>query len=128
MGRMRTLLTTAALACAGSTAAFGGQGLLYDFASCAGRLSAQMEHEWLWSLPASVQTERHRNEMVELVQAMMEPGEAVDVLDVQIGAKVAHARLLQRASFNESRDDAAWAEEKARWDIAQCRGFLLASS
>ena len=95
------------------------------FADCAGRLSAQMEHQWLMSDPASERTEAHRAAMLSLVDAVMTPDDGRDVLTWRIDAKQAHAVLLTRATFNKDAEDAAWAIEQAETHLAACTGLLL---
>ncbi len=98
---------------------------LKTFASCAGRLSAEMEHQWLLSDPASYQTEAHRAAMLSLVDAIMAPDQGRDVLNWRVDAKQAHAVLLTRATFNDDADDAAWALSRAEAELAACTGLLL---
>ena len=69
------------------------------FATCAGRLSAQMEHQWLLADPAADRTERQRAAMISLLEAAMAPGEERSALALRIEAKAAQAALLTRASF-----------------------------
>ena len=102
-----------------------GDDLLRTFASCAGRLSAQMEHQWLMSDPASDRTEVQRSAMLALVAAVMPPDAGHDVLAWRIDAKQAQAVILTRATFNDDPDDAAWAAQRAEAQIASCKGLLL---
>ncbi len=105
--------------------AFAYDDPLRTFASCAGRLSAEMEHQWLMSDPASDRTEAQRAAMISLIDAIMAPGQGRDVLHWRIDAKQAHAVLLTRATFNDDEDDAAWALARAEAQLAACTGLLL---
>lgn len=69
------------------------------FATCAGRLSAVMEHQWLTDPPASDQTRDLRARMLDLVAAVEEPQTAVLALARRVEAKAAHAALLRLATF-----------------------------
>lgn len=105
--------------------AMAGDDPLRTFASCAGRLSAQMEHQWLISDPASDRTQIQRAAMISLIEAIMPADAGRDVLAWRIDAKQAHAVLLTRATFNDDPDDAAWAARRAESQIAACTGLLL---
>ncbi len=98
---------------------------LRTFASCAGRLSATMEYQWLMSHPDADRTEAQRGAMLSLVDALMAPGQGRDVLSWRVDAKQAHAVLLTRATFNHDAEDAAWALARAETQLAACTGLLL---
>jgi hypothetical protein len=106
-------------------AALAHENPLQTFASCAGRLSAVMEHQWLMSDPASDRTEDQRAAMLSLVDAIMAPDQAREVLSWRIDAKQAHAVLLTRATFNTDPTDAEWALRRAETELAACTGLLL---
>ena len=91
------------------------------FASCTGRLSAQMEHQWLLQDEAAEQTEATRATMIELVQATMNPGEGRKVLAWRVDAKLAHAALLARATF----EDDPWAAGQAERLMLSCTSLLV---
>lgn len=73
--------------------------LVRDFAVCAGRFSALVEHQWLVDGPASEASARQRDSLVSLVEAAAGPEQASTVLAWRIDAKVSHKRLLERAWF-----------------------------
>lgn len=98
---------------------------LQTFATCAGRLSALMEYEWMFDGPASEVTMTQRASLIDLIQAVMEPDQAPDVLHWRIAAKQAHAVLLSRATFNDDPSDAAWAKAQAARLSQECTGLLL---
>jgi hypothetical protein len=105
--------------------ASAGDDPLRTFASCAGRLSAQVEHQWLMSDPASERTEAQRAAMISLLEAIMPSDAARQVLAWRIDAKQAQAVLLTRATFNDDAGDAAWAARRAEMQVAACTGLLL---
>jgi hypothetical protein len=98
---------------------------LRTFATCAGRLSAVMEHQWMFDGPASEHTQRRRDAVLELVEAAMPPERGSEVLQWRISAKVAQAGLLTRATFNNDARDAAWARAQADRLARACTGLLL---
>ena len=95
------------------------------FATCAGRLSAQMEFQWLFGDDAAEITEMRRAAVLDLLAAVMEPGQEMHVLATRIAAKQAHSALLTRATFNDDDTDAAWAASMANEHQAACLSFLL---
>ncbi|MDF0600108.1 hypothetical protein P1J78_05135 [Psychromarinibacter sp. C21-152] len=96
-----------------------------EFATCTGRYSALMEHQWLTDGPASEDTERRRNRFADLLDAVIPPGRGREVLGWRIAAKAAQAALLQQATF--AADPAARAVARRRADrlIATCDRLLL---
>ncbi|MCB1333183.1 MAG: hypothetical protein KDK26_05910 [Roseivivax sp.] len=97
------------------------------FAVCTGRLSATMEHQWLMSDPKADETEAMRAYFVSLLTASMEDSgmDPREVLNLRIEAKMAHARLLTRASFARDARDARTAQRMAAQYVAACRSLLL---
>lgn len=98
---------------------------LRTFATCAGRLSAVMEHQWLFDGPASEITKEQRAAVLDLVDAIMPPERGPEVLQWRISAKLAQSALLTRATFNEDARDAAWARQQAEQFARACTGLLL---
>lgn len=96
-----------------------------EFAVCTGRLSALMEHQWLISDPAADETHDLRAAMIQLLEAVTTPQTARAALYVRIDAKVAHAGLLTRATFNTDPKDADWAKHRASEQIGACQAMLL---
>lgn len=94
-------------------------------ASCTGRLSAQLEHQWLLQDPDADRTERSRATMIDLLDLVTDPDTAHEALHIRIVAKEAQSRLLMRAMFNGDRDDAAWARKRAEAQVSACAGLLL---
>lgn len=130
MGIMRTciltfsvLLSVLTKEAAASPSAIDGQ--LRSFATCAGRLSAVMEHQWMFDGAASEQTKAQRAAVIDLISATMDPDEGREVLHWRLVAKHAQSVLLTRATFNDDPADAAWARARAVSLTQDCTGLLL---
>ena len=95
------------------------------FATCAGRLSALLEHQWTFDAAASDATTAEVNAMADLVAALTTPDVGEKVFSWRLNAKVAHMQLLRRAYFGTDMADAAWAAEMADANEAACRDLLL---
>lgn len=93
------------------------------FATCAGRMSAQMEHQWLFETH-SEQTEARRDAVLDILAAMMPADAGRQVLNWRIDAKMAHASLLTRASFNADTAEARRASRMATQYISECFGLI----
>lgn len=102
-----------------------GNAQLVQFASCTGRLSAQMEFQWMFDGAASELTATHRAAMIELIDAIIAPGDGRDVLYWRLSAKRAQAALLTRATFNDDTADAAWAARTATRLADECASLIL---
>lgn len=107
------------------TAAGVAEDPLYRFASCAGRLSALMEFQWLTDGPASEETRAVRDGMIDLVEAIIPEGHGPKVLAWRIDAKAAQSKLLTAAHFASGQDQANWSMQRAMQQIAECRALLL---
>lgn len=95
------------------------------FATCAGRLSALMEHQWMFDGPDSEVTKAQRAGMIELLEAVQPEGAGREILHMRIEAKMALATLLTRATFNENAEDARRARVMVDLRMAECTGLLL---
>ncbi len=126
MGGLKTLLLALLVVGPATVPARASDDLLRTFSVCAGRLSAQMEHQWLLRDPEAERTERVRAAMLELV-VLVGPDEATRAaaLNIRIAAKHAQALLLTRATFNADAADADWARRRAADEIAACASLLL---
>ncbi|MBJ3763784.1 hypothetical protein ILP92_13585 [Maribius pontilimi] len=105
----------------------GDRPLMAAFATCAGRLSAELEHAWLMRDAGSARIEDRRRHFLSLLDATVPAGRQRDALDLRIRAKAAHAALLAQASFATRADHAQWAQRRARLEITSCAGYLLES-
>ena len=119
---LETFLTAMAVGFAGGGPAFADP-LLKDFAVCAGRFSALVEHQWLVDGPASERSAGTRDGLLALVEAVEGPGMAATVLGWRIEAKVGQAQLLSRAYFAQ---DAVAAERAS--DLLQACADLIGQS
>jgi hypothetical protein len=98
---------------------------LHFFATCAGRLSAQMEHQWMFDGPASEATAVQNQAVVELLDAITEPDMQSAAMGWRIEAKVAHRALLANAALTTDPRRAAKADAQAQRLIAPCTAMLL---
>ncbi|GAA6187478.1 hypothetical protein [Litorivita sp. NS0012-18] len=94
--------------------------LVAQFAACTGRLSAQMEFQWLMSAASSDQTQAQRAAMIDLLEAVTPDDQRRAALHRRLEAKVAHYRLLTRAELSGTGKDAAWAAHQAQRNIRSC--------
>lgn len=94
------------------------------FATCAGRLSAEMSHMWMRSDPRADHTEALHRATLNILGALTPEGQARGVLSQRIEARAAHAGLLARAY---SRND-AWARDRAAARVAECAALVLGPS
>mgnify|MGYP001549901694 CR=1 FL=1 len=99
--------------------------IVRTFASCAGRLTAQMHHQWLLLDPAADQTEAHRATMIDLLDAALPKGSGREALRYRTTAREAHAALLSRATFNANSKDASWAQKRVSAEITQCQALMI---
>lgn len=99
--------------------------LLRAFAVCAGRLSAVMEHQWMFDGPASEVTAVELKAMVTLIDASMPQGAGRQVMAWRIDAKVAQKGLLQQARFAQDQRLAKKAAARAEALAAECRAKIL---
>lgn len=101
--------------------------IVSDFAVCAGRFSAELEHAWLVHDDRAGEIERRRLLFIELIDASIPPERRRHTLNLRVGAKAAHASLLTQGTFSQDRALALWAVRRAEDEIAYCRSFLLES-
>jgi hypothetical protein len=95
------------------------------FATCAGELSALVEHQWMFDGLASETTMHRRAEVYEILQAVMPKGQGRTVLGWQIEAKVAYRALLTRATLGPQDRGAVAAMQRAEVLLGQCNAMLL---
>ena len=95
-----------------------------EFASCAGRYSAMMEHAWLIESPSAGDYERMRETFITLLEAI-DGGPGKVRLHRRVYAKFAQASLLHLATFSLEPEIAERAEEQVESHLAFCRGLVL---
>lgn len=94
------------------------------FATCTGRLSALMEHQWLLSDGAADTTRAQRAMMIDLLQAAMPRGTEREALALRIEAKQAQHNLLMQASFGQDRPAARQAAARALQLLRGCTALI----
>lgn len=99
----------------------GPGGLLADFATCTGRMSALVEHRWLMARDPA-QAEAEHAAMGDVLDAVLTPDTAIRAMEWRVTAKAAMRALLQRADLQ---NDTA-ARDRAAVLIGQCRRLILA--
>lgn len=104
-----------------------GDALVRTFATCVGRLSAEMEFRWLVGEPAEDVT-RERDAALQILDAISPDVPGTRVLSWRIDAKQAQSALLTRTTFNADDLDRAWARRRADAELAHCRALLLPAS
>lgn len=98
---------------------------LHVFATCAGRLSALMEHQWMFDGPASDLTQKQNQAVVAVLDAITPPGQGPVVLGWRIEAKVAHRALLSSAAFTTDPRRTSSAARHADDLVRPCTAMLL---
>lgn len=130
MGKMKTFLVVVSLALpvqAGTLplAPQPGEEQVYHFATCTGRFSALMEHQWMFDGPGSETTAKLVASMASLVQAITPPDQGRRVLAWRIEAKVAQRALLMQADFGTTPEQQDLAKARSETLIGSCRSLLL---
>lgn len=118
------MLLALAAGITGAAAKADEAALLRDFTVCSGRLSAQMEHQWLMSDPGSDHTAALRSGMIALAEAVTPPGREAAAMAMRIEAKVAQAALLARARDPSGGAAAAQAARRSAELIDACTALL----
>ncbi|WP_168797940.1 hypothetical protein [Pacificoceanicola onchidii] len=99
------------------------------FASCLGRFSAAMEHEWLMGRDGADALESRRlfESLLEAVQpdARAEGLSGSDILHLRIEAKFAQARLMQLAAFSDDDRRARHARLRATHLLGNCQSLVF---
>ena len=124
MGSLKTLGAGLLLILGASTVS-ADTGLRDHVASCVGRMSAQMEHYWLFHDRSADRIEESRAQLLDLLAAMTTEENASEVLAGRINAKLAHAALLTRASFSTDAKQSAWATKQAQAKLDTCADMVL---
>jgi hypothetical protein len=120
---LETFLAVLMLGAASSSGA--ADPMLKQFSTCAGRLSAIMEDQWMFDGPGSERTASELRAMVAVIEASAAPSEGRQVLDWRIKAKVAQRALLHQARFASDGQLAKTAAARAEALAADCRSLLL---
>ena len=99
-------------------------------ATCAGRLSAAIEHRWLMADAAENRDLTLRHDFDELIAAILPSVRSrgladPDILHLGLTAKIAQARLLQQADLNPDQTQARRARRIARRQLMACEALIL---
>lgn len=98
------------------------------FATCSGRLSAMMEHQWIKDGPAADRTKARRDLFVDMIDAVLPDATDLEprrVFHWRLRAKAAHSALLQDTVFSTDMRRVREAERLAQMHISQCEAILL---
>ncbi|MEP2532771.1 hypothetical protein [Shimia sp.] len=132
MGSIKTILSSLVLSAA--VAPIGPAALsqslitsdpLQFFATCAGRLSAEMEFQWMFDGAAADRISQERLAVLDIIDAMMPPDQGRTVLNWRVEAKMAQAALLTQATFATQDRRADNARTLALRNVESCRAQLL---
>ncbi|WP_299041772.1 hypothetical protein [uncultured Tateyamaria sp.] len=127
MSRKRTITVATVALLSTLTPALAHDDVAYTFAECAGRFSAEMEHAWLINDQRADMFAADRASFVVLTTASMRPDDGRAILGHRIEVKLAHAALLQQATFATAPSRARAARDTALRHLAACRSLLLGS-
>jgi hypothetical protein len=125
MGGLKTFLAAFVVAFPVADVARADENLIRTFASCAGRLSAEMEHQWLIGGQGAELTERRRSAMIAVLDALTPIPRDPKIMNWRIEAKAAQAALLARSTFNDDPADADWAFNQAQTLVSACNSLIL---
>ena len=101
--------------------------MLETFASCTGRLSAEVEHAWLMGAGEVDYLTHQRSEFIALLTAVTPPDQNRQALAIRIDAKMAHSEILTLATFSRDNAQMDWALKQAARHIRGCTELLLTS-
>lgn len=133
MSALRTIFVAAAATLAaspGGALPLTASERALSFAACAGRYSAEVEHDWLLDPADSRVTEARRDGFLALLDAVV-PDAVEDGMPphlpmaTRIEEKAAHTALLHRAAFHLDPLAADTARAAAERRIAACGAWLL---
>lgn len=129
MGALKIYLCTPLLLCALAAPAAAQtdsdipDNPLHFFATCAGRMSALMEHQWLVDGPASDITKARRSAVLDVVASLTPPGQEAQVMAWRVAAKAAHAALLGQSRHGPAPDQTR-AAKRAAMLLQSCEAYL----
>ncbi len=102
-----------------------GEELLYQFASCTGRFSALVEHQWMFDGDASEITIKEMQAMASIVDAILAADQGRRALNWRIEAKVAYRHLLSLTVFGPQTRGQIALKLRADRMLSDCRALLL---
>ena len=98
---------------------------LQTFATCVGRLTAELEYQWSLRGAYSEEVAFRRDATVQLVAAIVSDDQSRDVLYWRDAAKRAQYDLLNRSQHSQDQAEAAWARHRAEMLEQECNALLL---
>jgi hypothetical protein len=119
------LLGGALTAHTSSVQAFSADEQLRFFAQCAGRLSAQMEFQWMFDGAASERTKIERQDVIDILDTMIPDDRGREVLHWRIEAKHAQAVLLHTSTFGQNQRQSQMAAKLALRHMNECRALMI---
>lgn len=125
MGGIRKIILGAVLSLGAPMPLAATEDIVLVFAACTGRLSAQMEHAWLLGDTRADALQTQRQRFVSILDAIMPPDRAREVLNHRVAAKLAHSMILTTASFGTEPRASRLAKVHARQHVRSCETLLL---
>ena len=98
---------------------------LQTFATCVGRLTAELEYEWSTQGAYSEEAAFYRDTTVQLVAAIISDDQTRDVLHWRDAAKRAQYDLLSRSQYSRDEAEAQWAKHRAAMLEQECTALVL---
>lgn len=127
MSSLRTQALRALVILGLSGPAMADDTMLRLFAGCTGRISAEMEHAWLVNDTRADALQAQRVQFVSILEAIVPPERARDMLNYRIDTKLAHSAILTTARFGTDARRADMAKKQALSLVRQCQSLLLDS-
>ncbi|GGG77013.1 hypothetical protein GCM10011415_27320 [Salipiger pallidus] len=99
------------------------------FATCAGRVAARIEHDWLLARGSDPVRTRLRRDLDALIEALLpitlaQGLDGARALHLRLSAKVAQAVLLQQADLGPDNTHAERARRLAHGQLSTCQALL----
>lgn len=127
MGSVKRLVFVVLAVASLAAPAVADNGLFRVFAECVGRFSAEREHAWLVGDPDAALYEDQHRVFLSLLDATLPRDRARDALAHRVEVKMAHASLLQRATFSQHPEQVTRARQLAASYRKTCQHLLLDS-
>ena len=125
MGVLKTFAYAIILSSAVTSTTRASDDLLDHVTKCIGRMSAQIEHQWLFIESTTDEIEIQRDHLEDILDALVTTENASPALAARIDAKAAHASLLTQAAFSEDKKQSNWAKARAEQQLDLCSDILL---
>ncbi|MEL6417846.1 MAG: hypothetical protein AAFU34_14285 [Pseudomonadota bacterium] len=98
------------------------------FATCAGWMAAQQDHDWLIDQVAATENKQYSEAFSSLIEAILPDIDGLDrrtVFKWRVHAKLAQTKLLERADYSRDSRSKVIASQTARANLTQCQSVLL---